>query len=104
MATVVLFRGRNTTGILSDARRLGVVADDDRIVVVCRENDALAEEGDVTVPPMPKADDQLIVVANGGTTAQAAPYLFALGGTTGGSVKVIDLQRDGVAVLIERLA
>ena len=27
MATVVLFRGRNTTGILTDARRLGVVAD-----------------------------------------------------------------------------
>ena len=104
MATVVFFRGRNTSGILSDARRLGVVADDDRVVVICRENDALAEEGDVTVPPMPKPDDQLIVVANGGTTAQAAPYLFALGGTTGGCVKVIDLQRDGVAVLIERLA
>ena len=103
MATVVLFRGRNTTGILSDARRLGVVADDDRVVVICRENDALAEEGDVTVPPMPKPDDQLIVVANGGTTAQAAPYLFALGGATG-CVRVVDLQRDGVTVLIERLA
>lgn len=103
MATVVLFRGRNTSGILADARRLGVVADSDEVVVVCREGDALAEEGDVTTPPMPKADDQLTVIANGGTTAQAAPYLFALGATSG-SVKVIDLQRDGAAVLIERLA
>jgi hypothetical protein len=103
MATIVLFRGRNTSAILADARRLGIAADDDAVVVVCRENDPLAEEGDVTVPPMPKPDDQLVVVANGGTTAQAAPYLFAIGGTTGG-VRVIDLQRDGVTVLIERLA
>ena len=103
MATIVLFRGRNTPAILGDARRLGVVADDDEIMVVCRDGDSLAEEGDVTVPPMPKPDDQLIVVANGGTTAQAAPYLFRLGGATG-CVKVVDLQRDGVTVLIERLA
>ena len=103
MATVVLFRGRSTSAILADARRLGVVADGDAVAVVCRDGDPLAEEGDVTVPPMPKHDDQLIVVANGGTTAQAAPYLFALGGAAG-RVKVIDLQRDGVTVLIERLA
>ena len=119
MATVIFFRGRNTGNIIADAKAFGVLTETDDVVIVARKGDALAEEGDVT-EVLPQTAGELTIVANGGTTAQLAPYLFNLGFAAGGDVarryderiydaydpnprlhlKVLDLQRDGVTVLV----
>jgi len=82
MNTIVTFRGRNTAGILDDARANGLLTDESKVIVVSREGDALAGPSDVTNAPMPDDDQvigELIVIANGGTTKQSAKYLFNLG-------------------------
>ena len=66
---LIAIRGRNTAAILADAERHGITGR--RILILCRENDQLAEEGDVTVlPDCIPFDDDVVVIANGGTTPQ----------------------------------
>ena len=122
---VVFFRGRNTANIMSDANRAEILDPGDRVVVVAREGDELAEPGDV----FPGWDggygiplqgvQKLTIVANGGTTAQQAPLLFRLGELDGIAasearrdweldrepapsirVEVIDLQRGASPVIL----
>lgn len=122
---VVFFRGRNTSSIMNDAHNAGILDPGDRVVVVARKGDELAEPGDVFpgwdggygVPLTGYA--KIIVVANGGTTAQQAPLLFRLGQLEGFAasearrdweldrepapsirVEVIDLQRGASPVIL----
>lgn len=94
MAKVIFFRGRNTKGIIEDARAAGI---DGEFIVVCRDGDALAEPGDIPVSDFEPGDD-IIIVANGGTTAQAAPVIAKaayLAGQGEAWVWVVEVDRDG---------
>ena len=71
--TVIFFRGRNTKSIIQDAERLGVVTQKDKIIVVCRKNDDLAEPGDEI--GVHHIDGNVVVVCNGGTTQQQVPVI-----------------------------
>lgn len=96
MSKVIFFRGRNTAGIIEDARAAGI---DGEFVIVCRDGDALAEPGDIPVSEFKiEPSDDIIVVANGGTTAQAAPVIAKaayLAGQGEAWVWVIEVDRDG---------
>lgn len=72
--TVVFFRGRSTAAIMEDARRLGLLCEQDRVIIVKRRHDQLAEPGDVLEPPFP-IWGELVVVCNGGTTEQQVPTI-----------------------------
>ena len=111
MKTVVTFRGRNTVDILEDAKRFGILDDDDRVIVVCRKNDQLAQTGDVLQVPYSLAGD-VVLVANGGTTAQLVPAmlrLMAMSQSSGDcqgepyppdiSLRIVEVQRDGISWL-----
>ena len=119
---VIFFRGRNTSRVMNDAHSAGVLDPGDRVVVISRKDDTLAEAGDVSpgwdgrygVPL--EGYQKLVVVANGGTTAQQAPLLFRLGELEGASgveaawdwqqsreneyvpLEVFDLQQDASPV------
>jgi hypothetical protein len=122
---VVFFRGRNTASIMSDANGAEILDPGDRVVVVAREGDELAAPGDV----VPAWDGgygipltgyvKVVVIANGGTTAQQVPLIFRLGELEGIAasearrdweldrepapsirVEVIDLQRGASPIVL----
>jgi len=124
---VVFFRGRNTAAIMNDAHEAEILDPGDRVVVVARKGDELAQPGDV----FPGWDGQygvpltgyvkVVVIANGGTTAQQVPLIFRLGELEGISgaearrdweldradatfipLEVIDLQRDARPVTLAK--
>lgn len=72
--TVVFFRGRNTAAIVEDARKLNLLSHDDKIIIVKRLHDSLAEPGDLPDLPLP-VTGELVVVCNGGTTQQQVPTI-----------------------------
>ena len=76
---IVAFRGRRTAAILHDAHRAGLYDDDDEIVVVCRRDDRLREPADVEAHDLDTWSecDDMVIIANGGTTAQLVPVLIA---------------------------
>lgn len=78
--TVILFRGRNTEGILRDAQTQGLVPDGSEVVVICRKADPLAQPGDVSAYRAPNGgpdDDsqEFLIIGNGGTTGQVVPLI-----------------------------
>lgn len=91
----VFIRGRNTAGIIEGACRARQIDD---YIIVCRENDRLREDGDILVKEaIDKAMNHaggVVVVANGGTTAQVVPLVGIAYRRPG--VEVVDAQRDGV--------
>lgn len=120
---VILFRGRNTTRILEDARAAGVLAPDARVEIICRETDDLAQPGDISVSRFHAGNcgDDTVVIANGGTTAQSIRVVATLVAAfeerywrsaeelverrsalrmpeTTGNLRIIDLQADGLTV------
>lgn len=121
MKKVIFFRGRNTDGIIADAKAFGIVGDGDKCYVICREGDALAQPGDMTPDQFRNDlfihdDDNFIIIANGGTTKQLVPVVVRFAGFSavqdeqdaqafyeglrndhrGWTWKVLDVQRDGV--------
>lgn len=113
---LVVFRGRNTAAIVQDAISAGLVPTDHQLVVVCRLGDAMAEPGDISPGQFQIGDGEIVVVANGGTSAQLVPLVVALaqcalgmdlrsddltqdrlqrGPARGFSWRVYDVQRDG---------
>ena len=104
-----MFRGRNTAGIEADARVAGIIGADDEIVVVARQGDALAQPGDVTqLDDLVGQADLVVVICNGGTSAQLVPIIMALVQTAewegyDHALKwywaAYDVQMDGVTLL-----
>jgi hypothetical protein len=94
---VIFFRGRNPAGIIEDARNEGILQDGDKVVIVCRENDNLAQPGDVTSVELPKVEP-VTLVANGGTTAQVVPLIVNIVKNCSHAM-IADLQRDGLKIL-----
>lgn len=107
MTTLVVFRGRNTAAIAADANRY--LSDINHTITICRDGDALKEEGDITVAEFIRRVEKIgsmLVVANGGTTAQCVPVVAHLAAAAAKSqrnwsAQVVDLQRDAVSVLWE---
>jgi hypothetical protein len=113
MRTIIFFRGRNTDAIIADATASGIVQAGDAVCIICRKDDKMAEAGDIeSLPPLPESA-HVVVVANGGTTAQLVPIIarlvamtFSLGSCQGesypaavGKLRIVDVQPDGVMVL-----
>lgn len=109
-STVVLFRGRNTDGVLQDAISSGLVPKGARVVIVVRDNDALAQPGDMVVGDVicDLRNGDTRVIANGGTTAQLVPIIAFLAAHAGADDvdskrtwrwSAWDIQRDGVTQL-----
>lgn len=107
MAKVIFFRGRNTAAIMKDALYAGI---EGNFVVVCRDGDSIAEPGDIPVSDFESADDigdDIIIVGNGGTTAQAAPVIARAAFAAGrgcAAVRVIEVQREQESARVRILA
>ena len=109
---LVVFNGRSVEGILADALQAFpgasptvVVMDDDRIQPPEGVATATVSEMAATLRGRGSDEDHLVLVANGGMSAQLVPILLALtGGWEGfhGSYAVVNLQRDGMSLLAER--
>lgn len=93
---LILFLGRNTEGILADARREFSAETD--LLVLTREGDALQPPAGATSLSSsrfePKEGEIYVVIANGGTTSQLLPVLKRLVETKA-DFTAWDLQRDG---------
>lgn len=100
--TLILPAGRSTEGVLRDALAYLGHPREVTVVTVRGPRDG-ADVGTANVAEGVAAmrqrrwDSRVVLVANGGTTAQAAPLLLAAGALP--HVTVIDVQRDGVTVL-----
>jgi len=97
MAVILLFRGRNTDGIRADAVARGLIDEErDQVVVVCRDDDRMAQPGDITVTQAARhhTSGEVTLIANGGTTAQLVPLLLAAM-ENAQRVVVHDVQPDG---------
>jgi hypothetical protein len=99
MKTLIAFRGNNTDNILQDA--YPTIGDVDRIIIVARDGDRLAQPGDLnplaTLQEIHKSDE-VALIANGGTTAQIMPLLVFLLTQYAGHCRIFDVQRDGVVL------
>lgn len=95
------FRGRNTTGIMEDARKAGVLTDNDQVVVICRYGDSLAEPGDQIHLGMPIDNHLVVLVANGGTTEQQVPTVLRVA-RSGGPYQIIQIERDGKSTILDQ--
>lgn len=94
----IVFRGRNTDNIIADAKREGIITDDHQIVIVCRQDDTLAQDGDVT--SLDSIPDDTTIIANGGTTAQLVPILLDVT-QFAHRYRIVDVQRDGIVILAQ---
>lgn len=95
----ILFLGRNTLGILEDARR--AFPDVVGVTLIARDGDQLpAPEGlEIVVVEVskfvPKVGGDFTLIANGGTSAQLLPVVKRLV-TAGCTFTAWDLQREAV--------
>lgn len=116
MATLIFMRGTRTAQIIEQAAAENVyVKTTDNIIIVCRDNDNLAQKGDISVSQfgtLPKNDSSYIVVANGGTTAQAATVITTMmetafskpkkGQHKVGALTIMEVQPEGASIIYER--
>jgi hypothetical protein len=96
MKKTIVFLGRNTEGIIEDARRqLGEIGE---IIVISRDGDTLEPPKGLTVITVsnyyPEAGFTYQVVANGGTSTQLVPTIRKIV-ESGYRMAVYDIQRDG---------
>lgn len=99
--TTIFFRGRNTDGIITDARAYGLA--NGNVVIVARDGDALAKPGDRFASDFVgdlafSFGGDITIVANGGTTAQAAPIISRVAFEAGRgrvSARVVEIPLDG---------
>lgn len=101
MSTIIMFRGRNTSNILEDAIRLGVVSPLDTLFIVCRKGDPLKEP--VDVEHLPPISGDVICICNGGTTSQQVPTIAALLTRAQDEeldcLSLFEVERDGYSLL-----
>lgn len=118
MGTIfVFFHGRNTAGIIRDARQfLGLNLDHHRVILVVRVNEqepipAGLEQAEQILPDacfgrgfQPYVGDEVIVVANGGTTAQqpVTYRLIDLAPALWYKLKIYNLQPCGADLLFKK--
>lgn len=96
---MILFLGRSTEGILADARM--EFPGEQEVLVVKRDGDHLSAPAGIAAVEVSKfqpENAEYVVIANGGTSAQLVPVLKRLVEARV-SLKVFDLQRDGVSQL-----
>jgi len=94
---IIIMRGRSTQGIKADA--MAHFGEDHKFVTLALEFDPMALEGDVTPDVIARMTGDLVVIANGGTTELQVRTVLACTRYTGGSWRIIDLQRDYVREL-----
>lgn len=115
---LVVFRGTKTRQIVEEyVQKTGQHPNE--VLVVCRDNDNLAQPGDRTVDEAiarlgeiisadekcPGQQDRITVICNGGTTAQAIPFLMRLVSPAPdapwyyGLLELLEVQPDGVKCL-----
>jgi len=91
----ILFLGRNTEGIMRDAKAAGLLFNP---IVLTRQDDSLPVPEGITAMAadvfVPEQGTEYILIANGGTTQQSFPTFGKLLTATV-PVEVYDLQRDG---------
>ena len=94
-AKLITFLGRNTDGILNDAKR---EFGDIPALVIAREGDQLQPPAGIESKSVnsftPDASEEYILIANGGTSAQLLPTIKKLL-EAGAKFSAFDLQRDG---------
>ena len=90
-------RGKNTENIVADAKKKLSVT---QIVIVCRDNDRLKKDGDLTVNEIIITVGQkpVQVVANGGTTSQVFGIISKLYNADV-DFSVLDVQKDYIKPL-----
>ena len=97
---LLTFLGRSTEGILADAKE--EFPSESEVLVVKRDGDQFqAPEGLLAVEVskfQPEQGIEYVVIANGGTSAQLVPVIKKLVEARV-SMRVYDLQRDGVSQL-----
>lgn len=95
---VILMRGNNTDAIRADLFAARPELATAEVRVLAREGDRLAQPEDRTVEDVLEdtRDQHVVLVGNGGTTAQLVPLLLTLERRTGQLYEVLDCQRDGV--------
>lgn len=98
MKTIVFFRGNRTADIIHDATGHGLAVGREVVVVRRNSDHVLAADTDITVREFDAYDHDVIVVANGGTTAQLVPVLAGVI-RDASRFLVYDVQRDGIALL-----
>lgn len=120
MGTIfVFFHGRNTAGIIQDAQKfLGLDLDHHRVILVVRQDEqepipAGLEQAEQILPDgcfgfgrggfQPYVGDEVIVVANGGTTAQqpVTYRLIHLAPALWYKLKIYNLQPHGADLMFE---
>jgi hypothetical protein len=93
---IVTFLGRNTPGILADARR--EFGEDLKVLVVSRDGDQLQPPAGVETVSVsefePTVGESYTLIANGGTSSQLLPVVKRLV-KVGVSFQAWDLQREG---------
>ena len=92
---IISFLGRNSEGILADARR---EFGNQQVLLVARDGDQLAPPPGMSCVPVsafkPEASEEYILIANGGTSAQLLPVVKRLV-ESGVKFQAWDLQREG---------
>lgn len=95
MKIMITFLGRNTEGIIADAN---AAFSFDKVVVIARDGDSFeAPDGleKVGISAFsPVADEEYLVIANGGTSSQLLPAVKRIL-AIGAKMEAWDLQRDG---------
>ena len=98
---LILFLGRNTENILSEARQK-LDRLDEKALIVTRDNDRMEvpkELQTINVSSFQPTDGiSYTVIGNGGTTSQLVPVIRKLVEASA-DFKIFDLQRDGVSQL-----
>ncbi|MEK7537014.1 MAG: hypothetical protein AAB584_01015 [Patescibacteria group bacterium] len=93
---ILSFLGRNTEGILADARR--GFPNEQGVLVISRDGDQLQPPAGVEVVPVsafaPAAGESYTLIANGGTSSQLLPVVKRLV-EAGAVFTAWDLQREG---------
>jgi len=93
---ILSFLGRNTEGILADARR--EFPNEQGVLVISRDGDQLQPPAGVVPVPVsefaPVKGESYTLIANGGTTAQLLPVVKRLV-EEGVEFTAWDLQREG---------
>jgi hypothetical protein len=99
---IISFLGRNTEGILADARR---EFGDQPVIVITRDGDQLQPPAGVLSISVshftPQAEERYILIANGGTTGQLLPVVKKLVDTAA-DFAAYDVQREGLVELWPR--
>ena len=97
----IVFLGRSIDGIIRDLKA-AMPIQDSQILVIGRDQESLAAPAGFEYTEVSKfqpVEVQYAIVANGGTAAQLVSVLLKVE-RAGRLARVLDLQRDGLTVLV----